>query len=431
MASAAREDARLGSRLPPRLRVLRGLLLLCLWLPRGRGTGPPSLLRGELGLRGAAEGCPGGSGGGYRVLPGAIIRPKDSLAAGAHFLRAPAGVRDGRQCAAACCSEPRCSVAVLGLPESPAAELVCYLFDCTARGRSVCTFAPHRSYTSYSLSRTSPGALEHPDASPDLDAAQASRPPENDEPPRSQAGQDVALHLPTDGLVLDGRTSSDDHAIVQYEWTLLQGDPSVDMEVPQSGMLKLSHLREGVYTFQLTVTDTAGQRSSDNVSVTVLPVAGSLPVGWGRKMETYVPAGSTQPEGGSQSGETAQDSFLEKAQEVPATNQPSSLPAPGKRSHSTSRGPEGQIGPVMPDSHSSGKNRKGENYIFKSMSDRGGVEHPAPETGAVLPLALGLAITALLLLMVACRLRLVKQKLKKARPITSEESDYLINGMYL
>ncbi|VTJ58919.1 Hypothetical predicted protein, partial [Marmota monax] len=50
---------------------------------------------------------------------------------------------------------------------------------------------------------------------------------------------------------------------------------------------------------------------------------------------------------------------------------------------------------------------------------------------AVLPLALGLAITALLLLMVACRLRLVKQKLKKARPITSEESDYLINGMYL
>lgn len=54
-----------------------------------------------------------------------------------------------------------------------------------------------------------------------------------------------------------------------------------------------------------------------------------------------------------------------------------------------------------------------------------------PYTGAVLPLALGLVITALLLLMVTCRLRLVKQKLKKARPITSEESDYLINGMYL
>lgn len=44
-------------------------------------------------------------------------------------------------------------------------------------------------------------------------------------------------------------------------------------QVPQSGTLKLSHLREGAYTFQLTVMDTAGQRSSDNVSVTVLPVA--------------------------------------------------------------------------------------------------------------------------------------------------------------
>lgn len=36
------------------------------------------------------------------------------------------------------------------------------------------------------------------------------------------------------------------------------------------GLLKISGLHEGVYTFQMTVTDSAGQRSSDNVSVTVL-----------------------------------------------------------------------------------------------------------------------------------------------------------------
>lgn len=52
-------------------------------------------------------------------------------------------------------------------------------------------------------------------------------------------------------------------------------------------------------------------------------------------------------------------------------------------------------------------------------------------TGAILPLALGLIITALLLLMIGCRLRLVRHKLKKARPLNTEESDYLINGMYL
>lgn len=54
-----------------------------------------------------------------------------------------------------------------------------------------------------------------------------------------------------------------------------------------------------------------------------------------------------------------------------------------------------------------------------------------PPPGAILPLALGLIITALLLLMIGCRLRLVRHKLKKARPLTTEESDYLINGMYL
>lgn len=46
-------------------------------------------------------------------------------------------------------------------------------------------------------------------------------------------------------------------------------------QVPQPGTLKLSHIREGEYIFQLTVTDTAGQRSSDNVSVTVLPMVHS------------------------------------------------------------------------------------------------------------------------------------------------------------
>ncbi|XP_006891735.1 PREDICTED: low-density lipoprotein receptor-related protein 11 [Elephantulus edwardii] len=296
---------------------------------------------------------------------------------------------------------------------------------------------------------------------------------EYDAPPLSNAGQDVVVHLPEDGVTLDGRESTDDHAIMQYEWTLLQGASSVDMKVPLAGTLKLSHLREGTYIFQLTVTDTAGQRSSDNVSVTVLPPAeapgGCLKVcsryhffcddgcciditlacdgveqcpdgsdeafcqnlNLDRKTMTHTAVSPAQLGNVGLSEGTGGHSLLEMNQKAMAPSQPAAVSNTEKRNHSTSRGPESQGHPVLPDRHSSGNNKKEETFLFESKKDRGGAEHPAPEAGAVLPLALGLAITALLLLMVACRLRLVKQKLKKVRPITSEESDYLINGMYL
>ncbi|XP_052606937.1 low-density lipoprotein receptor-related protein 11 isoform X1 [Peromyscus californicus insignis] len=468
-----------------RHRALLGLLLLCLWLPSGRpgepGAPPSGVdrllqdfrrqlqrarpreeLEPEL-LGGPREDCPGAGGTAvYRAVPDTIIRTQDSIAAGASFLRAPGTVRGWRQCVAACCSEPRCTVAVVQLPRGPSAPAPmpaprCYLFNCTARGRSVCKFAPLRGYRTYTLSRAG-------------DTAGASPGPGEDEPPLSKAGKDVVLHLPTDGVILDGRESTDDHAIVHYEWTLKQGDPSVDMKVPQPGTLELSHLKEGAYIFQLTVTDTMGQRSSDNVSVSVLPRIHSTGgcssvcsryhffcengcciditlacdgvrqcpdgsdedfcqnLGLDRKMETYTAATSAQP---GTTGLSEGDPRFEKPQKASPHNQPATVSHTEKRIHSTQRAPESQISPVMPDSNSSGKNQEEGSYIFKSKSDHARGDHPAPEAGAVLPLALGLAITALLLLMVTCRLRLVKQKLKKARPITSEESDYLINGMYL
>lgn len=52
-----------------------------------------------------------------------------------------------------------------------------------------------------------------------------------DEPPRSDAGQDVVIQLPTDWAVLDGRDSVDDHRISRYEWTLVRGDTAINMKV--------------------------------------------------------------------------------------------------------------------------------------------------------------------------------------------------------
>ncbi|XP_055289818.1 low-density lipoprotein receptor-related protein 11 isoform X2 [Moschus berezovskii] len=467
MASAARKGAGSGRRRPPPRRALPGLLLLCLWLPGGRAAGSPSAplselhaqLSGveqlleefrrqlqqerpqeelELELRAGGdpqEGCPGPGGGGYRARPDAIIRTKDSIAAGASFLSAPAAVRDWRQCLQACCLEPHCSVAVVELPRRPAppaAALGCYLFNCTWRGRSVCKFALHRGYSSYSLSRAPEGEQEGLEVgAPAL--ARASPRLEKDEPPLSKAGQDVVLHLPTDGVILDGRESTDDHAIVQYEWTLLQGDPTVDMKVPQSGTLKLSHLHEGTYTFQLTVTDTAGQRSSDNVSVTVLPVAFSTggcssvcsryhffcddgcciditlacdgveqcPDGSDeafcqnlsvdRKMVTHTT--TAQPRTTGPSTDVGRSASLEKSEKATTPKQPPELSTTEKKNHSTFWGPESHIDLEMPDGASSGKNRKEENYIFESKINRGGGEHPAPEAVSSTPFQQRLDLT--------------------------------------
>ncbi|XP_062429709.1 low-density lipoprotein receptor-related protein 11 [Rhea pennata] len=433
---------------------------------------------------GGGEQCRGSSS--FSARPDSIIRTKDSIAAGATFLRAPAAVAGWRQCLDACCAEPRCTLAVVQGPGRPreAAELSCYLFNCTHRGRAVCRFAPHRGYSTYSRR---PAALGPPP--PAAAAARAgpppparglglgppAAPPEYDDPPQCKAGQDTVLQSPVDWVLLDGRESSDDHGIVQYEWTLLQGDSAIEMKVPQPGTLKLSHFKEGVYIFQLTVMDTAGQRSSDNVSVTVLPMVHSAvacvgvcsryqficddgcciditfacdgvkqcPDGSdetfcqnlspGRKTVTHAAIGTTQQRTVGLTENAYENFSTDNTMKTTVRNQPLLSLDADTSNQSLSQGPKKQISGFVPDNSSSGKRTddKHGNGITVPKRDQLGGSRPVPETGAVLPLALGLAITALLLLMVACRLRLVRQKLKKARPITSEESDYLINGMYL
>nr|XP_056709083.1 LOW QUALITY PROTEIN: low-density lipoprotein receptor-related protein 11 [Euleptes europaea] len=456
--------------LPPRL-----LLLLLLLPPPAAASGVESLLeefRRQLqqeplggGERGAAAarrqggGRCVGAGGSFAPRPDAIIRTKDSLAAGATFLGSPGSVAGLRQCLDACCAQPRCTLAVLQQPQTPPPPPParrCYLFDCAYRGRSVCLFAPQRGYHSYA---------RRPAAGPPG--------PEDDEPPVSRAGKDLVLQLPVDWVILDGRESFDDHGIIQYEWTLLQGAPSVAMQEPQPGTVKLFHLQEGTYILQLTVTDTAGQRSSDNVSVTVIPMVPSAlgcmgvcsryqflcddgccidityacdgeeqcpdgsdeifcqKLNSGQKMITHTAVSSSQQHAMGLIKDADKELSLEITQKTPVSHH---IPDADQTNQSPSQGTKGtKPAGVFPVSRTSGKDTddKNKNDIVVLKSTQTGKSHPVPETGAVLPLALGLAITALLLLMVACRLHLVRKKLKKARPIMSEESDYLINGMYL
>nr|XP_057912863.1 low-density lipoprotein receptor-related protein 11 isoform X2 [Doryrhamphus excisus] len=458
-----------------------------------------------------------------------IIRAKASIEQGATFLMAPDSVYTWRDCVHACCSQPHCTLAVVQEePRQPGESLNCYLFNCTYRSQNVCSFAPQPGFTSHrrpanatlgQLLPESPGGSERRRG--DVDDTQ-----EVDEPPRCDAGQDVVIQLPTDWAVLDGRDSVDDQSISRYDWTLVKGDADITMKATHPGLLKISGLQEGVYTFQMTVTDTSGQKSSDNVSVTVLAPKHQAEVCTGhcsnyqfkcddgcciditfacdgkqhcpdRSDEDFCPnfdtsrKSVTHTEGLPVSQLPATHTVGRKTAENdrPSQERSKATPQPGGRQDTTSQDPCATAPVVGPCKgafarwyydHDAGECKhflyggcQGNHNNFLQEADcvseciqkspafkpatvsppvtkqtdiaapkatqsqlesdiplskpvKGG--HPVPESGAILPLALGLIITALLLLMIGCRLRLVRHKLKKARPLTTEESDYLINA---
>lgn len=68
-------------------------------------------------------------------------------------------------------------------------------------------------------------------------------------------------------------------------------------------------------------------------------------------------------------------------------------------------------------------------FVTKEEMSISGIS--ADKQGPIIALSLGLAFTLILLFFVACRLRTVRHRLRKGRPLHSNEADYLINGMYL
>ncbi|KAJ8008975.1 hypothetical protein DPEC_G00084000 [Dallia pectoralis] len=510
-----------------------------------------------------------------------IIRARVSIEQGATFLSVPDRVYSWKDCLHACCADSHCTLAVVqeDLRQSDD-SLSCYLFNCTYRNKNVCSFAAQAGFSTYSRSHNTTGHLTsfrgtgdanklvsligRPEDKPGAD--DNSQMPDIDEPPRSDPGQDVVIQLPTDWAVLDGRDSVDDHGVSRYEWALVKGDPAINMKVTHPGLLKINGLQEGVYIFQMTVTDTAGQKSSDNVTVTVLAPERRAKVCTGhcsqyqfmcddgccidisyacdgkqqcpdrsdeafcqsfdgnRKSVTH-PAGQTssqkpvvQPDDSEDHSRTqgVPRKTMEEArpppprapqapqipqsidrirvvphvvphhggEESPVSQEPCTElpsvgpckgifprwfydPVAGECKHFIYGGCKGNrnnflqqpdcvsecvniTGPaVKVTTMATGSttkqagtadvlqvtmkwpeiNPKPESDMISILKSHSG--HPVPESGAILPLALGLIITALLLLMIGCRMRMVHHKLKKTRPLTTEESDYLINGMYL
>ena len=99
--------------------------------------------------------------------------------------------------------------------------------------------------------------------------AGASAAPAN-QPPIARAGADQTTVLPRDSVLLDGSASTDaDGRITAYQWTRISGPASLIIDHPAAAATNVADLTQGLYQFELTVTDNGGLSAKDTVVVSV------------------------------------------------------------------------------------------------------------------------------------------------------------------
>jgi hypothetical protein len=98
--------------------------------------------------------------------------------------------------------------------------------------------------------------------------------------PVANAGADQTITLPANTVTLDGNGSSDpDNNISAYQWSKVEGPSSFNIVTATSVTTQVANLVEGVYQFELKVTDAVGFFGKDTVRITVNPDL-SLAIQW-------------------------------------------------------------------------------------------------------------------------------------------------------
>ncbi|HRP56085.1 PKD domain-containing protein, partial [Agriterribacter sp.] len=93
-------------------------------------------------------------------------------------------------------------------------------------------------------------------------------------PPIADAGNDQTIDLPVNSVVLDGSGSAaPSGSISSYEWSKVSGPSNEDIVTPSGVSTAVTGLTEGIYQFELKVTDNNGAVSSATVTVTVNAIA--------------------------------------------------------------------------------------------------------------------------------------------------------------
>jgi hypothetical protein len=94
--------------------------------------------------------------------------------------------------------------------------------------------------------------------------------------PVALAGSDTVIYLPANAYLLNASGSYDpDGNIMAYQWQEISGPNTVILSVMNSSQVDISNLEEGIYQFQLTVTDNEGGVSTALVKISVDKNSGS------------------------------------------------------------------------------------------------------------------------------------------------------------
>jgi hypothetical protein len=92
----------------------------------------------------------------------------------------------------------------------------------------------------------------------------------SNKPPIAIAGEDQIITLPIDSVLLNGTASNDpDGKITGWRWTKIGGPASFSISHLDSAITIARMLVQGIYQFELKVTDDKGASAKDTVQVTV------------------------------------------------------------------------------------------------------------------------------------------------------------------
>lgn len=134
------------------------------------------------------------------------------------------------------------------------------------------------SSTSRLIDRGAYVGLPYTGNNPDIGAFEFEVANQN-EPPTADAGTDITETLPINNITLNGSGYDSDGDIVSFQWSKISGPANSGfLSQPESPTTNISTLLEGVYQYELTVTDNSGANGRDTVRVTLLPPSNIPPV---------------------------------------------------------------------------------------------------------------------------------------------------------